>query len=74
MLHKRALVKIANAAIVNGTKGAAMIVSSIPVRTPDELRQRLEAEAKANDRRLSAEIRVLLVEALTKRAAERTAA
>lgn len=51
-----------------------MIVSSIPVRTPDELRQRLEAEAKANDRRLSAEIRVLLVEALTKRAAERTAA
>ena len=49
-------------------------VQSIPVRVPDELRQRLETEARAYDRRLSAEIRVLLQEALAKRTAERTAA
>ena len=49
-------------------------VPSIPVRVPDDLRQRLEAEAKASDRRLSAEIRVLLQEALKTRAAERAVA
>ncbi|HEV2156353.1 Arc family DNA-binding protein [Bradyrhizobium sp.] len=49
-------------------------VPSIPVRVPDELRQRLEAEAKASDRRLSAEIRVLLQEALKSRAEQGAAA
>lgn len=46
----------------------------IPVRAPKELREKLEAEAKASDRSLSATVRVLLQEAFAKRSTERTAA
>lgn len=49
-------------------------IPSIPVRLPADLRQRVEAEARAYDRRLSAEIRVLLQEALKTRAADRAVA
>ncbi|WP_441232799.1 ribbon-helix-helix domain-containing protein [Bradyrhizobium sp. 1200_D9_N1_1] len=50
-------------------------VHSIPVRVPEDLRQKLEAEAKATDRSLSGMVRFLLQEAFSKRAsAERTAA
>jgi hypothetical protein len=39
----------------------------IPVRAPQDLRLKLDAEAQKNDRSLSAEVRVLLQEALSKR-------
>lgn len=46
----------------------------IPVRAPKELRDKLEAEAKASDRSLSATVRVLLQEAFAKRAGEQRSA
>jgi hypothetical protein len=46
----------------------------IPVRAPKELREKLEAEAKASDRSLSATVRVLLAEAFSRRAETRSAA
>ena len=49
-------------------------VHSIPVRVPEELREKLEAEAKATDRPLSSMVRVLLQEAFSKRSAEQSAA
>jgi len=42
----------------------------IPVRAPQDLRLRLDAEAEKNDRSLSAEVRVLLQEALSRRSTE----
>ncbi|MGA2056913.1 MAG: Arc family DNA-binding protein [Bradyrhizobium sp.] len=45
-------------------------VHSIPVRVPEELRDKLEAEAKASDRSLSSLVRVLLQEAFSKRSTE----
>ena len=49
-------------------------VHSIPVRVPVDLRQKLEAEAKATDRSLSSLVRVMLQEAFSKRAEQRSAA
>jgi predicted transcriptional regulator len=45
-------------------------VHSIPVRVPEELRDKLEAEAKATDRSLSSLVRVLLAEAFSKRSVQ----
>jgi predicted DNA-binding protein len=45
-------------------------VHSIPVRVPEELREKLEAEAKATDRPLSSLVRVLLQEAFSNRSAQ----
>jgi hypothetical protein len=58
------------ALIVSGTQGGAMsTIHSIPVRVSAELREKLEAEAKATDRPLSSLVRVLLQEAFSKRSA-----
>jgi hypothetical protein len=49
-------------------------VHSIPVRVPDDLRQKIAAKAKATDRSLSAMVRVLLQEACSRATEERSAA
>jgi predicted HicB family RNase H-like nuclease len=49
-------------------------VHSIPVRVPEELREKLEAEAKAADRSMSSLVRVLLQEAFSKRSSEQQGA
>jgi hypothetical protein len=63
--------EIANAMRLNKSKGSTMSTGhSIPVRVPEELREKLEAEAKAADRSLSSLVRVLLLEAFSKRSAQ----
>ncbi|MCK1542205.1 ribbon-helix-helix protein, CopG family [Bradyrhizobium sp. 160] len=49
-------------------------VHSIPVRVPEDLRRKLEAEAKATDRSLSSLVRVMLQESFAKRAGEQRSA
>jgi predicted transcriptional regulator len=49
-------------------------IHSIPVRVPEELREKLEAEAKASDRSISSVVRVLVREAFAKRSAEQQGA
>ncbi|MET4149913.1 ribbon-helix-helix protein, CopG family [Bradyrhizobium sp. RT7b] len=49
-------------------------VHSIPVRVPEDLRRKLEAEAKATDRSLSSLIRVMLHEGFAKRTGEQRSA
>jgi predicted DNA-binding protein len=69
------LLETANATRIAKSKGNTMSkVHSIPVRVPEELREKLEAEAKATDRPLSSMVRVLLQEAFSKRSAEQSAA
>jgi predicted HicB family RNase H-like nuclease len=71
----RPLKKITNAARIKKSEATTMsTVHSIPVRVPEELRERLEAEAKAADRSMSSLVRVLLQEAFSKRSAEQQGA
>jgi CopG antitoxin of type II toxin-antitoxin system len=75
MPPKWAFAKQVNAASIGQTKGFAMSkIHSIPVRVPEDLRLKLEAEAKATDRPLSSLVRVLLQEAFSKRGDEQRSA